>query len=235
MQKSKRILFFIFEGSTDVTSLGRYLEIHFNSDDCKVISRSARGDVTSDWETTSDNLLSRIKEIVDDFCAKQKISYGDLLGIVQVIDTDGAYVSEKRIITSDYAHPFIDVGKGVIKTRDRWGIADRNLDKRELVDLLVEFDEIEGVPYRVFYMSSDLEHVLHNRANCTKRSDKIRLANSFALRYAADQQGFIRFMTESDFTVKGGYLESWDFIRDEKNDSRSLERHTNLGLLFDLD
>ena len=233
MRKTKRILFFIFEGSTDITSLGRYFEQQFNSDNCKVMARSTHGDITSDWDTTCDNVLCRIKAVVDDFSRKYKLTYSDFLGIVQVIDTDGVYVSEKRIVTSNHEHPFIDVGKGVIKTRNKWEIADRNLDKSELVDLLVECDEIEGVPYRVFYMSSNLEHVLHNRANCTEKNDKMRLANKFALRYASDQQGFIDFISESDFAVKGGYLESWDFIRDSKKDTRSLERHTNIGLIFD--
>lgn len=174
-----------------------------------------------------------MREIVDDYRMRAKLSYSDFLEIVQVVDTDGAYVSEDRILTGNYDHPFIDVGKGVIRTIDRLGIADRNLGKTELIDLLVECEEIEGIPYRVMFMSSNLEHVLHGRANCNDQDEKTKLSKKFALRFDSDLPGFVRFISESDFAVKGGYRESWDYIRNSEKDTRSLERHTNIGLLFD--
>ncbi|MCC8173332.1 MAG: hypothetical protein LIO65_02765 [Odoribacter sp.] len=40
---------------------------------------------------------------------------------------------------------------------------------------------------------------------------------------------FLNFITNSDFSVKTDYQESWEYIREGFH---SLERHTNLGLIW---
>lgn len=40
---------------------------------------------------------------------------------------------------------------------------------------------------------------------------------------------FLKFITESDFSVMDDYPQSWQFIREGLH---SLERHTNIGLCF---
>ena len=230
-RKMKKVRFFIFEGYSDIVSLGRHLEATLSGDDCKVIARHTHGDITSNWETTSGNLLEKVKEVVDKYKGKYKLSYEDFHEIVQVVDLDGAYASDWRIVYGDCPHPIIDAENGLIRTRSRRGIMSRNEHKREMLDLLVDCDNIEGVPYRVLFLSSNLEHVLHDAANCTD-DEKQRLSDEFAQRYEYDPSGFVGFITGSPFSVKEGYAASWDYIRDERHDSRSLERCTNLGVLF---
>lgn len=75
-------------------------------------------------------------------------------------------------------------------------------------------------------MSSNLDHVLYGRLNCTD-DEKENNAYQFARTYKDNLDGFLNYMRESDFSVMTGYRESWDFIRQE---SHSLERHTNLGM-----
>lgn len=77
-------------------------------------------------------------------------------------------------------------------------------------------------------MSCNLDHVLHNKLNSSD-DEKQNDAHKFAAMYRENIPDFMRFITESDFTVYGNYRETWNFIA---QDLHSLERHTNLGLCF---
>jgi len=56
---------------------------------------------------------------------------------------------------------------------------------------------------------------------------KIMCARDFDLKYADDPNGFIRFMKDDSFAVRGTYSETWTFI---KQGVRSLERYSNFGI-----
>lgn len=84
------------------------------------------------------------------------------------------------------------------------------------------------MPYRVFYMSCNLDHVLYDKLNSSDE-EKETDAYQFARQYRDNIAGFVEFIAESDFSVMDGYKESWEFIKD---DLHSLERYSNLGLCF---
>lgn len=77
-------------------------------------------------------------------------------------------------------------------------------------------------------MSCNLDHVLYGKLNSTDE-EKERDAYAFARKYKDDIDGFLSFISDSDFSRTDGYRESWEFIR---QDFHSLERFTNLGLCF---
>jgi hypothetical protein len=74
-----------------------------------------------------------------------------------------------------------------------------------------------------------MDHVLHNIQNSTDE-EKENNAHIFAKKYKNDLIGFLNYISESVFTVKGTYKETWDYIQREVN---SLNRHTNLQLCFE--
>lgn len=83
-------------------------------------------------------------------------------------------------------------------------------------------------------MSSDLEHVLHNKVNVRDDDVKEELSKEFAARFSGNLTGFKSFIFE--LSVPGtSNKETWDYLRDEHYGKRSLERHTNLGLLLESD
>ena len=75
-------------------------------------------------------------------------------------------------------------------------------------------------------MSCNLDHVLYDKLNSTDEEKEIDSLN-FARRYRSHVEEFVTFISESDFSIGGTYLESWDFIKQENH---SLERHTNFGI-----
>ncbi len=89
---------------------------------------------------------------------------------------------------------------------------------------LVGTGKIRAIPYRIYYMSCNMDHVLHDKRN-SNDEEKEADAYRFAGRYKGDVMRFLRFMCESDFSVGGDYRDSWKYIEDG---FRSLERHSNL-------
>ena len=77
-------------------------------------------------------------------------------------------------------------------------------------------------------MSANLDHVLYNKLNSSDE-EKEEDSFEFVRQYRDRIPEFIRFLSESDFSVTTGYKESWEYIR---QDLHSLERHTNFGLCF---
>ena len=155
-------------------------------------------------------------------CSLRRTDYKE---IIQVADMDGAFVPDSAIVEDENAYRPIYSEKE-IHTNHPEGIIKRNAQKRENMNRLIPTSIIGNIPYQIYYMSNNLDHVLYNKLNSTdveKESD----ANDFAEKYKDDLIGFKSFIQESDFSVNKGFLDSWDYIKQEKH---SLERHTNFGL-----
>lgn len=88
---------------------------------------------------------------------------------------------------------------------------------------------LSGIPYQVYFMSCNLDHVLYDKLNSTDE-EKEKDALCFAKKYRSNIPEFVTFISNSSFTVKGSYLDSWAFIKEEK---RSLERFTNLRVCIE--
>ena len=141
------------------------------------------------------------------------------------MDTDGAYIPNENIIL-DSVHNKIFYESDGIHTPDQQGIIDRNKQKTDNLYRLRGTGQIWNVPYRIYYMSCNLDHVLHNKRNSTD-DEKETDAYIFAKKYKNDIEGFVKFICESDFSVSGDYKESWVYI---ENGLNSIDRYTNLGI-----
>lgn len=99
------------------------------------------------------------------------------------------------------------------------------------IDRLKSTGHIWNFPYSIYYMSCNLDHVLYDKLNSSDQ-EKEEDAYQFAKMYRNNIPGFLKYIKESDFSVGPNYRESWNYIT---KDMHSLERHTNLGLCFDID
>ena len=105
----------------------------------------------------------------------------------------------------------------------------RNARKSENINRICLMGKVWGsVPYRAYYMSANLDHVLYDKLNSSDK-DKENDAFLFAKRYKARLDEFLQFIADSEFSVVGDFKDSWEFIKEGKH---SLERHTNLGICF---
>lgn len=139
------------------------------------------------------------------------------------MDTDGAYIPDTCIMEDlEVEQPRYE-SDGIYTARVE-GIIDRNIRKRENLYRLRTCASIWNIPYRVYYMSCNLDHVLYNKRNSTDE-EKETNAYTFARKYRKDRERFVDFICNSSFSVNGDFKKSWEHIETDLN---SLERYTNL-------
>lgn len=229
---NNKILLFIVEGPSDEQSLAPALE--------KIISHSVRfkvihSDITCDFDSNVQNIEKRIKKMgVKKFLEEnQQFSERDIYGVVHIVDLDGAFapdeiVVENNVDRASYYEDRIEIQVGKI---DDFKATRQN--KRNILSHLAEIDKIKIpngliVPYAVYYMSSNLDHVLHNKMNSTfqeKQNDSISFGDEYD-----DPEKFEAFFNCDEIKVDGTYEETWEYAKRELN---SLKRGSNFWLCID--
>lgn len=219
----KRVVLVIVEGASDDMALGVMLNQIFDKD--KVYVHIMHGDITTRKGVNSDNIVAKIGDEVRKYAKSNHYMSKHFKQIIHIVDMDGAYIPNQNVI-SDFEHGEISYESDGIHTPDRGGIIERNKQKTDNLYRLRGTGQIWQVPYRVYYMSCNLDHVLHNKRNSTD-DEKEMDAYTFAKRYKNDVKGFVNFICNSDFSVNGDYKKSWAYIEDGLN---SINRYTNFGI-----
>lgn len=221
----KKILFVIVEGLSDEIALGTVINRIY--DNQQIFVQVTHGDITSDKTINTSNIIRRIHKFIKDYADKFKLKQSDFCQIVHIADMDGAFVPDTAVVEDKSAKSII-YSTTEIKTCDKNKIEQRNHIKQANLELLVRTSKIWTIPYEIYYMSCNLDHVLYKKLNSTTL-EKMKDARSFANKYRNDIPSFLDYINNSEFSVDGGYDVSWQYIR---NGLHSLERHTNLGIYF---
>lgn len=171
------------------------------------------------------NIVSKIGTAIKRYAKSQHFTNKHFAEIIHIVDMDGAYIPDDHIVEDKTLDDHV-YSTTEIRTAKRKDIVERNNLKRNNIDKLCSCKEIWSIPYSVYYMSCNLDHVLYGKLNSTDE-EKENDAYQFAKKYKNDTEGFLEYITESDFSVMSEYKESWEFI---KQGLHSLERYTNLGV-----
>ncbi len=222
----KKIIVVIFEGETDRDAfeviLGRYF------DPTLIRVKVIGGDITLRNNCRNEPILKVLGNAVKKFLTDYPLRKKDILKIVHLIDMDGAYIPNDRIVERPGVQPPIYTDE-TIETAFKENLETRNLTKRQSIDKLCQAESIAGIPYAVYYMSCNLEHIIAGKQNCTT-NEKIHIAEAFADKYKDAIDDFVAFIKSPPYAVISSYPESWQFIKGATN---SLKRYTNFGLVFD--
>lgn len=219
----KKVVLVIVEGPSDDTALGIVLNQIFDKD--SVYVHIMHGDITTRKGVHSDNIVAKIGDEVRAYAKSKHYSVKDFKQIIHIVDTDGAYIPDEKIIFIPETDKLSYESDG-IHTLYQQEIIERNKQKTGNLYRLRGTGQIWNVPYRVYYMSCNLDHVLYNKRNSSDE-EKEADAYAFAKKYKNDIEGFVSFICDSNFSVNGDYKESWTHIETEMN---SIERYTNLGI-----
>jgi hypothetical protein len=222
--KTKKIILFIVEGISDQTSLALILSKLIKTESVRF--HIVRGDILSDYLTTVTNAVAKINEQIKAFLSSNFFRKTDVLRVVHLIDTDGAFASEKYIQEED-VEGFV-YSSECIKAKNIKAVLQRNQKKSGIINRLSSCSEISGIPYSMYYFSCNLEHVLHNECNMDD-DRKMEVAEEFADSYFGKEEEFVEFIENEEFAVPGDFKETWDFI---KKDNHSLKRFCNFHLFF---
>lgn len=226
MAKPKPTVLFIVEGGSDETALKRILkklykkkEINFEVTD---------GDITSDEFVNVQNVEEKIFKIVKKFMNDKKLSKNNIIQIVQIFDTDGAFI-KKEFIEKGESSKF-EYTLNSIRCKYPRKVEERNERKSKVMNYLLNIQDIKGISYDKYFMSCNLDHALYNEQNLSEEL-KQDYADEFYKIFKDAPRAFVEFLrTEVVNGVPSSYPQSWKYI---KEGLHSLERHTNLNIYFD--
>lgn len=230
MGREKKVLLFVVEGPTEETALASIMEGVFSSN--RIFFDVVHGDITVQ-KGAAKNPRECVRDLVLAQMGRSKgYGWNDLERIIQICDTDGAFVPADRVMLSPA--PGIEYADTAILTSNPDGIRARNSKKAEVMNQLSHVHVLtyrsKSVPYGLYYFSRNMEHALHGRGEALTDREKIRLANQFRRRFEADPVGFKEFISSGDVLVPGDYRQTWDYLGDGV---RSLGRGSNVALAVD--
>lgn len=222
----KKVILVLVEGPSDETSLGTCLRNVFNQK--KVLVKVLHCDITTREGVNSTTIRGELGSVLKAFLTNNPgLRKKDICRIIHIIDTDGAFISNVAIVENLLIEK-TEYSEQHIYTACKKLLELRNEKKRNVVNILVKTKALLEIPYNVYFMSCNLEHVLHNKINCTNKEKRF-LAEQFDDKYSDCVDDFKHFIEASSFSVGSSYEESWDLIR---SDGESLRRHTNLSLCW---
>ena len=225
-KKAKKVILFLVEGASDLTSL-EFID-NINTDET-IKFQITSGAVTSKLNITPQNCREEINKILLSFLERSKLRKTDIIKIIHILDIDGVYIPEINIIEDKNIKKFLYTINGIVAP-SKENVQKRNESKKQIVEKLLVTSKINSIPYEMYYMSCNLEHVLHDKLEDISEDEKKELANKFADRFYEKEIEFIEFINNKDFKVLGDYKATWDFI---KKDLNSVNRYSNFWLFFE--
>lgn len=226
-----KVLLFIVEGQSDEAALAPALEQIISTK--KVKFKVMRADITADYASSVVNIEERIKnKAVKTFLKENpQFTSNDICEIVHIVDIDGAFIPNDKVEQADVEQ--MQYGEDRIICRDKVQYLKTKENKKMNLLHLSSLSEIKItngiiVPYSVFYMSCNLDHVLHNMKNATineKKANSIKFADNYD-----DPDKFIDFFNGVDIKIVGTYSETWEYIQKDLN---SLKRGSNFWICID--
>lgn len=222
---TKKVILFIVEGPTDEDALSPVLKKIFQN--AQVHFHVVHGDLTTDFTIDDSNAVKTVNEHIKLELDRYGFKRSDIIRIIHLIDTDGAFIPNTNVAAGDVER--LQYEEDRILTKSVSQTIARNERKQRVLRRLYPEKKVGGSLYAVYYFSRNLEHVLHNDSGNLTDGQKADCADLFADTYSDDTEGFVKFLSNSDFTVYGNYGETWRFIFDGTN---SLHRHCNMHLLF---
>ena len=224
----KKIVFVIVEGPSDEEALGAVLSKYFENN--RVYVEIMHMDITTKKGVEPTNIIKEICKVVKEYASRNHFNSSHFKRIIHIVDTDGAFCSEESIIEDETTKAYIYCESKLI-TFNKENATLRNKKKSQNLEKISRTSTVWNIPYNVYYMSCNLEHVLFNKLNCSDE-EKEELSYRFALKYKDNIQEFVNYISNSPFSVKEDYISSWRFIQSDDN---SLKRYTNFALCLDIE
>lgn len=225
VMNEKKVVAVIVEGPSEEAALGSILKEYFSNEEVQFVV--VHGDITIKDYISVDNIISKINNLV----AAVKRRYGyemeDFLQIIHIADTDGVFTKDKVVFAEvDSVQYYIDR----IETRNVEYIENRNRRKAEILFKLYTSGKINGIKYKIYFNSCNLEHVLYNQLKDFADEEKEDMSDDFAEMYEGKVDEFIDFISNKSIAVEGNYRQTWKFIEKGTN---SLNRFSNMHLIFE--
>ncbi|KSU60387.1 hypothetical protein AS034_16220 [[Bacillus] enclensis] len=227
----KKVVIVIVEGISDeraISSIRKYVRDTFG-----VFIHLTHGDVFSD-----NSYRKGIKAVVGDQVQKvmqqYKYTKNEILAVIQVADTDGAFINDDLVIVDENigeSKKYFCNSIKVSSQKKAINIQQRNKVKAAKLKTMYPTLKVQkSINYHLLYFSCNLDHVIHGEMNLNDK-EKEPKAKEFDKKYKGKPKDFVDFFKKEAFAVKGTKRETWEFIQ---RDNNSLKQYSNFHLIFDI-
>jgi hypothetical protein len=225
-RSGKKVIAFIVEGPSDEAALGTIMKKYFSNREVQFVV--VHGDITLRDYVTAENVLGKVKEQLDVLKNKYRYRNEDFLKIIHLTDTDGVFIQDELVKHAEV--DAIQYYEDHIETAQPEFTIKRNHRKAEVLFKLRREGKVMDIPYKIYFNSCNLEHVLYGELKEFTNDEKQKLSDDFAEQYEDDPDGFVAFIRSDEVKTPGTYQKTWDYIEKE---NRSLQRYSNMHLLFE--
>lgn len=222
----KKVIAFIVEGASDEAALGTIMKEYFSDNEVQFVV--IRGDITTKDYVSKDAILKKINEQIEEVKKRYRYQTEHFIKIIHLTDADGVYVGEDCVKYAEVEgiQYYIDH----METAKVKETVERNVRKADILFKLRRTGTVQGIPYKIYYNSCNLEHVLYNELKDFTDEEKRDMSDDFAEKYEGKAEEFVAFISDVEIAVPGTYQKTWDFLEKDKN---SLNRHSNMHLIFE--
>lgn len=141
----KKVVFVLVEGPSDETALAPFFKTLYDPNEVYVYVEG--GDITSQTDVTSGNIINKVAFRVKDYAKKHKIHNTDFERIIHIVDTDGTFIPGDKV-EFDSCCQKTHYELEFIKTANVNRILLRNRNKKNNVSKLVSVNHIWEIPYK---------------------------------------------------------------------------------------
>ena len=227
IKNGRKVVIVIAEGSSDEEALYPFLKELGKPHNVKFAI--THGDVLSDSKNTGKSHKTLIGGIVSTIIKENKFLKEDILLVAQLTDTDGVFIDEEKVVIDSAVEgmEYRDFEIAVHNKGKHEDILTRNKLKSSKVKALVNTQfALASIPYKMYYFSCNLDHVIHGEQFIEKR-DKVKKAEEFSTSMSTSE--FKLFLSQKALYEGESYEQSWDFIFSGDN---SLKRCSNFILFL---
>ncbi len=229
---SKKFILFIVEGRNDETEMDAILKTpRFKQLSEKYTFKfiRAKNDITASAKVKS--AQGELTKYVQDFRMKsgpwRGIKVDEIHEVVQLVDLDGAFIPPDHIFRGE--NSWFEYSDEGITTKNVDGARGRNKKKAESLNKLAfNVKKIDNIPYSIYYVSCNMDHVLFNQRSLTpdQKNDKAKI---FWFHCKEHPEVLDETIFKEGIATKENYEQSWEEMQ---QGNESLMRHTNMNLFL---
>ncbi len=226
---TNKVIIFLVEGPTDKGCFGAIVNKFDNLKNNYRFEYESTKDLTSNYKIKESGIKKKICDIINGVLKRNGYRWGDIERIVQVVDLDGTYIPNDRIVQDVSKYKFFYT-EDCIRNKNIDEVLKRNGHKKKILETLINTKQINGCKYDVYFMSCNLEHVLWggDYLNATD-GQKVDLYKDFLVKCSRSADILNETIYNPDIRSSDLSL-SWLEV---KNGCNSLKRKTNINLFFD--
>lgn len=222
----KKVIVFIAEGPSDEAALGTIMKEYFSNNEIQFVV--VHGDITLQDYVSPESILTKINDQIENVKRKYRYNQDDFTKIIHITDMDGVYIPDTDVKKAEVTS--IQYYADHIEAPNAEVAATRNRRKGDILYKLRKSGKVHDIPYRIYFNSCNLEHVLYNELKDFSNEEKQELSDEFAEKYEGKVNEFIEFISNPTLAAPGTYQKTWDYIEKGRN---SLQRHSNMHLIFE--